>query len=146
MKRLTLGALAIAVAAGIGCNESTGVTVEDLAGTWTASQYLFTNPANTSETFDFIGAGGSLSFTVDAAGAFTATIVEPGDAPETLTGTIAVEGDILTISESGQGSPTPYLATRSGNTLTLTTDDESYDFDGDGTDDLASARIVLVRQ
>jgi hypothetical protein len=146
MKRLAFGALAITVIATIGCSDTTGVSVEDLTGTWLATQFTFTNPANAAESFDLIAAGGTLSLTVDATGDYTATFVEPGSAPDVTTGTISVEGDIVTISESGQGSPTPYAASRSGDTLTLTTDEEEYDFDDDGTDDLASLRIVFSRQ
>ena len=146
MKRLTFGALAVTLTATLGCGDATGVSVEDLTGTWVATQFLFTNPANAAETFDAIAAGGSLSLTVQATGDYTATITEPGSAAEVVTGTISVEGNVVTIAESGQGSPTPYAATRSGDTLTLTTDDEEFDFDDDGTDELASLRIVLVRQ
>jgi hypothetical protein len=136
----------LGVAVALGCSDSTGVAVEDLTGTWVAIQYVFTNPANQSESIDWIAAGASLTIAIDAAGDYTATIVEPGNAPEVISGTIAVEGDVVTISESGTGSPTPYVASRSGDTLTLDTSDEEYDFDGDSIEDPASLRIVLQRQ
>jgi len=34
----------------------------------------------------------------------------------------------------------------SGNTLTLTTDDEAFDFDNDGASEPASLRVVLEKQ
>jgi hypothetical protein len=136
----------LGVAVALGCSDSTGVAVEDLTGTWVAIQYVFTNPANQSESIDWIAAGASLTIAIDAAGDYTATIVEPGNAPEVISGTIAVEGDVVTISESGTGSPMPYVASRSGDTLTLDTSDEEYDFDGDSIEDPASLRIVLQRQ
>lgn len=146
MKHLASGALAVMLMGIVACSESTGVSVDDLAGTWSATQFLFTNPANAAQTYDMIAAGGSLSLTVQPNGDYSATMTVPGNAPEAFTGTISVEGDILTLAESGHGSPTPYNASRSGNTLTLTTDDELFDFDEDGTEELASLRLVLVRQ
>ncbi len=146
MKRLTFGALAVVAVASLGCSDATGVSLEDLTGTWVATQYSFTNLADPTQSMDLISAGGGLTLTVEATGDYTATLVVPGDAPEVITGTVSVAGDTLTISESGQGSPTPYLASRSGGTLTLTSDEEEFDFDDDGVEEPASARIVLVRQ
>ena len=65
---------------------------------------------------------------------------------ETRTGTVIVTGTTLTIAESGQGSPTDFLAVRDGNSLTLTTSDEEYDFDGDDVEDDATLRVDLTRQ
>ncbi len=146
MTRTTFSLLALMTPVLIGCGDATGLDPVELAGTWSALEYRFTNPANTSQTVELIALGGSLSIVIRADSTYTATIQEPGDAPETRSGTVEIQGDTLTISESGQGSPTPYMARRSGDTLTMTTSDEDFDFDQDGTDDPADVRIVLVRQ
>ncbi len=146
MTRTTLSLLALTTPVLIGCGDATGLDPVELAGTWNAIEYRFTNPANTAQTVELIALGGSLSILIRADSSYTATIQEPGDVPETRRGTVEIRGDTLTISESGQGSPTPYMARRSGDTLTMTTSDEDFDFDQDGTDDPADVRIVLVRQ
>ena len=146
MTRATLSLLALATPALIGCGDATGLDPVELAGTWNAIEYRLTNPANTAQSVELIAAGGSLTLVIRADSTYTATIQEPGGAPDTQSGTVEIRGDTLTISESGQGSPTPFMARRSGDTLTMTTSDEEYDFDQDGTDDPADLRMVFVRQ
>jgi hypothetical protein len=146
MTRATFTLLALTTPLLIGCGDATGIQPVDLAGSWVASEYRFTNPANTAQTVDLVAVGGSLSLMIMADGNYTVTIQEPGNVPETRSGTVEVRGDTLTISESGQGSPTDYLAQRSGDTLTMTTSDEEFDFDQDGTDEPADVRAVYVRQ
>ncbi len=143
MKRTFVVYLLVGAAAGIGCGDATGVTADELAGAWSATQYEFTNPATASQQVDIIAMGGSFSISFMASGDFTANFQEPGEQLETISGTISVGGDTLTISESGQGSPTDFVASRSGSTLTLTTSDEEYDFDGDDVEEPASLRIIL---
>lgn len=146
MKRARLAALLVGTAFALGCGDSTGITLDALNGTWNATEFRFTNPANSSQSVELIGLGGSFSVTITVEGNFTTVMTVPGDPAETRSGTVSIGGDTLTIAESGQGSPTEYLATRDGSTLTLTTSDEDFDFDGDGTDDPALLRIVLQKQ
>ncbi len=147
MRVIRLGLSAVAVAGAVACGDSTGVTVSDITGTWNASSVVFTNLANPSQKSDLIAdADGTLTITFSANGDFSITLTVPPDQPETDVGTVEVRGDTLTLAESGQGSPTDFIASLSGNTLTLTTDDEEFDFDDDGTDEPASLRVVLQRQ
>lgn len=119
----------------------------DLEGTWVASVWELTNPANASQSVDMLAAGGSMTIVFRSDGTFTSTILDPNETvPDVDTGTYEVVGSALTIAESGQGSPTLFQAVRDGNTLTLTSSDEDYDWDDDGTDDPANMRIVLNRQ
>ena len=94
-----------------------------------------------------LAAGGSMTIVFRSDGTFTSTILDPNETvPDVDTGTYEVVGSALTIAESGQGSPTLFQAVRDGSTLTLTSSDEDYDWDDDGTDDPANMRIVLNRQ
>lgn len=129
----------------LACGDSTGISAEKLAGTWTATEFVFTNQANLSQSVDWIPLGASFTLTIRADSTFTTTLREPGGVVDTDTGIISVAGNVLTIAESGQGSPTPFTAVRDGDVLTLTTTDADFDFDGDGTDEPASLRIVLRR-
>jgi len=100
-----------------------------------------------TEMGDMLEAGGSWRIVLRSDSTFTSTILDPGETvPDVDTGTYEVVGSVLTIAESGQGSPTPFQAVRAGSALTLTSSDEDYDWDDDGTDDPADTRIVLSRQ
>ena len=134
-------------AAASACGDSTGLDPNDLAGTWVATVWDLTNPANASQSTDVLAAGGSMTIVFRSDGTFTSTILEPDDTvPDVDTGTDEVVGSVLTIAESGQGSPTPFQAVRDGSALTLRSSDEDYDWDNDGTDDPADTRILLSRQ
>ncbi len=129
-----------------GCGDSTGVEVNDLAGTWEATAYVFTSVADPTQMVDIIAAGGSYSLTIAVDSSFTTRFLEPGETMETKTGSVTVLGSTLTIAKSGQGSPTDFSAVRDGNAMTLITQDEDYDFDGDQVEDEATLRVELTRQ
>lgn len=145
MKR-AIGILLLAAAASA-CSDSTGLEANDLAGTWVATVWDLTNPADASQSMDMLAADGTWTIVFRSDSTFTSTILDPGETvPDVDTGTYEVVGSVLTIAESGQGSPTPFQAVRAGSALTLTSSDEDYDWDEDGTDDPADTRIVLSRQ
>jgi hypothetical protein len=133
--------LATAVAAGaVACGDSTGITPEDLAGTWEATEIVFTNQANTSESVDLVDLGASLTVTVNASGAVSTVFDDGQGGTDSDSGTLSVDGTTLTI-----GGET-FEAERSGDNLTLTDATAEYDFDDDGSDDDATLVIRLVRQ
>ena len=145
MKR-AIGILLLAAAASA-CGDSTGLDTNDLTGTWVATVWELTNPAVADQSVDMLAAGGSWTIMFNSDSTFTSTILDPGETiPDVDTGTYEVVGSVLTIAESGSGSPTPFQAVRDGNTLTLTSSDGDYDWDDNGTDDPANERIVLSRQ
>ncbi len=122
-----------------GCGDSTPEEVaEALAGTWNATSVVFTNKANSSETFDLLAGGGSVNITFTAAGGFSGSFTELG-------GTFVVQGTNLIFTNPGKSDPDTAAFTLSGNTLTLTVDDVDFDFDDDGVDESASLAIVLQR-
>ncbi len=134
----TLIAPLLAVIFVAGCGDSTREEVaEALAGTWNATSVVFTNKANSSETFDLLAAGESANITFTAAGGFSGSFTDLG-------GTFVVEGTNLIITNTGESDPETVAFTLSGNTLTLTVDDE-FDFDDDGVDESASLIIVLQK-
>ena len=143
----TLVAPLLAVTVVAGCGDSNGpgteATINALAGTWNATSLVFTNNANSSETFDLIADGGSFSITFTAAGGFSGSSTFEGDT-DTFSGTFEVQGSNLIISETGESGPETIAFTLSGNTLTLTLDDE-FDFDDDGFDEPATLTITLQR-
>ncbi len=135
----TLIAPLLAVTFVVGCGDSTPEEVaEALAGTWNATSVVFTNKANSSETFDPLAGGGSVNTTTfTAAGGFS-------DSSTGLGGTFVVQGTNLIFTNPGKSDPDTAAFTLSGNTLTLTVDDE-FDFDDYGVDESASVVIVLQK-
>ena len=139
----TLIAPLLAVTFVAGCGDSTPEEVaEALAGTWNATSVVFTNKANSSETFDPLAGGGIGEITTfTAAGGFRRS---SAGAP-VGGGTFVVQGTNLIFTNTGESDPHTVAFTLSGNTLTLTVDDVEFDFDDDGVDESASVTIVLQR-
>jgi hypothetical protein len=133
---LAAGAMALAVAA---CSDSTGITVEDLVGTWEATEIVFTSTADPSESVDAIDLEASLTVTINSAGTVTTVFDNGQGGTDTDSGTLSVDGSTLTI-----GSDT-FEAERSGDVLTLT-GAVDFDFDEDGSDDPATVVVRLERQ
>lgn len=120
-------------------------TVEQLAGTWTATKFEFTNKSNTSQKVDLVTLGGVFTLTIDSSGAYTATIVLPGEPPDVDTGVITtITGNSITI-DSDSDDPEVLSFTYSGNSMTLVSDNSEFDFNDDGVETPAIATIVLVR-
>ena len=146
MKASSLG-VALFVAVAVGCSgDSTGVaSPNDFVGDWLASSYVVTSVANTSQTQDLTALGMTLAITFTEP-TYSGSASFPGEVTETFSGTYTIEGNHLTLNETGEGSPEIMTYTLSGNTLTLSGDDEQYDFDDDGQEDPATFTTVLARQ
>jgi hypothetical protein len=121
------------------CSDSTGITVEDLVGTWEATEIVFTSTADPSESVDAIDLAASLTVTINSAGTVTTVFDNGQGGTDTDSGTLSVDGSTLTI-----GSDT-FEAERSGDVLTLT-GAVDFDFDEDGSDDPATVVVRLERQ
>lgn len=127
----TLGAVA--------CEKATGVTIADLVGTWRATKLEFTNKANTAQKVDLVPLGAQLTIVVESSGRAISTFSFQGST-SVDTSQIAIRGDTLLID----GERAVFVL--SGNTLTLTDNEEEFDFNQDGTQDPAILVAVLVRQ
>ncbi len=148
MKASSLG-LALFVAVAAGCSDSGNSTgpasPSDFVGDWLASSYVVTSIANTSLSEDLVPLGMTLSITFTET-TYSGTVVFPGEPTETFSGTYAINGNQLTVDETGELEPDTMTYTLSGNTMTLSGDDEDHDFDEDGQDDLATFVMVLAKQ
>ena len=129
-----------------GTDPPAGVTLADLAGTWDATEAEFQSLDNPLLRFDLVALGGSLTLTVSANGDYEATIQPPGEAPETETGTVTVVGNVIELNVDGVPESVEFDFTLVGNTLTMVTESEGFDFDGDDIDDPARLTLVLVRR
>jgi hypothetical protein len=114
------------------CGDSTSVTGDDLLGTWTATEFVFSDFEDPVTDFDVIQVGGDVTMVVRADGTFTITVAIPFAAPEVQDGTWELQdGNVLVITEQGQVDGVALEIELSGTTLTVYSDDVDFDF-GDG--------------
>ena len=148
MKASSLG-VALLLAVAVGCSDSDNSTgpasPSDFVGDWLASSYVVTNIANTSQSEDLIPLGMTLSITFTET-TYSGTANFNGEATETFSGTYTIEGNQLTLNETGKLEADTMTYTLVGDTMTLSGLDDEYDFDGDGVEDPASFVMVLARQ
>jgi hypothetical protein len=142
MRHLTLAAVAALALASVNCGDS--VAPADLVGTWNATKLEFTNLANASESVDIVALEGAFTITITANGTWQATLTLPGEDPQVGGGTFDLSGSDLVLYETGDPVGTDYSVSLSGNTLTITSTDLTFDF-GNGE---VAARLdgILVRQ
>ena len=102
MKASSLG-VALCVAIAVGCSgDSTGVaSPSEFVGDWLASSYVVTNIANTSQSEDLTALGMTLSITFTET-TYSGSASFPGEATETFSGTYTIEGNQLTLNETGE--------------------------------------------
>ncbi len=134
-KSLTAVAVSIAL---VGCSESTGLDAEDLQGSWTAAVYEYTDNANASNVEDIIQTNGaSFTMTVDASGTASTLLDDGLGSTSSDSGTLNSTDTVITL-----GGAT-FNAARSGDVLTLTDADQSFDFGSGSTS--ATLRVVMNR-
>ena len=137
------------IALSVGCGDSSGpdvVTVADLAGRWTASEFKVTDPSGTvlSDPIDLVGeAGGNLVITVSSNGDFTGTFkLSFISTPEAVAGTISIQGSVLTIDfTAGLDDPISGQFVLNGDVLPVTGTNLSFSYLGQT---ITGASVILV--
>ena len=130
--------LAVAVLALAGCSDGTGLTAEDLSGTWTASTYQYTDTSNSQNVVDIIlRDGATFILTVEEGGTANTVLDDGQGSTSSDTGTFNSTGTTLTLGSD------EFTAERNGNVLTLSYSDSSFDFGSGSTS--ATLRIVMNR-
>ncbi len=145
-RRHRLFSVALAIGIVVACGNSgepTQVTVEDLVGTWNASQFRVTDESGTIMPFDIIAFGGRLTITVTSGGGFAGTLKATAVASENpVSGTVSVQGSTLTLTfTQGLTQPISGQFVLSGDTLTITGTGLRVEFEGQT---IESATILLV--
>ncbi|MGD2046235.1 MAG: hypothetical protein PVH96_08435 [Gemmatimonadota bacterium] len=122
---------------------SSGLTLDDLTGSWIATSALFTNNANSSETFDLVDTGGEIRFTV-LAGGNTRIWIDDGTTSDEFDAVVTLSGSTLTIDPVEAGRDTDvFEITLVNNVLTMTNSDNNFDFTLSGATPV-SATLVLT--
>lgn len=121
------------------------LSMSDLVGSWIATSHVFTNQANTSETFDLVGAGGELRATV-LTGGRVRTWVTLGDFSDEWDSGITIVGDEITVTPVESTRPSRrWTVSLQENGWTMTSTDGEWDFTLAGADPVpANERVVWV--
>lgn len=143
MRWRVLWAIPLLIGLGVSCSDD--VAEADLVGTWTATQFVFSDFGDPVTDFDLLAAGGDVEIVIRANNTYTITFDVPWADPEVDDGTWALAGSVLTFDE-GTADETAFDVSLSGNILTIYTDDITFDFDENGTDDPAQLNARFERQ
>jgi len=147
MKRL-LVSLALLAVIGFtsGCESSTDVQVEDLEGTWIASQVRIVDIELPKESnFDLIELGYQAIFVSTATGSFTIRLDDPEGESEFITGTLVTDGtDVVVETENGTSSGEVFLEDEQA-ALSITAG-LTFDFNENGEEKPAKLLLVMDRQ
>ena len=128
-----------------GCESSTDVQVDDLEGTWIASQVRIVDIEVPKESnFDLIELGYQAIFVSTATGSFTIRLDDPEGESEFITGTLSTDGtDVVVETENGTSSGEVFLEDEQA-ALSITAG-LTFDFKGDGTEKPAKLLLVMDR-
>lgn len=139
--------LTILAGVALACDDETGPSAEELAGTWQATEVEYVSVSQPVQSVDVIAAGGSATLVLANAGTFTWTITPVGEPAQVRSGDWEAGGDVLTLTETGVPfmSEFQFNVVLTGNTLTLSGADSEYDFDGDSQEEPAKLSMVLER-
>jgi hypothetical protein len=147
VRRIPPLAVLVALSMSVACGDNgpDPLTLDDLVGTWRATQFVFTKQSDPSRFFDLIQNSGVVTIVIAANGTYSGQQSAFG-VTETFSGTITVSGSFVSLTDDEDpGDPTDFAASLTGNTLTLATSDAEFDFDFDGTDEPASLTAVFQR-
>lgn len=127
----------------------TNTSVAELSGNWNATTGSFGRAAEgpVVET-DVVADGGTVTLNIQNSGRFTLTVTVQGEPPETTTGRMAFDEDLLVVFFDDDPEEWEYFSiTHNEPNLTISGGNGSaeFDFDGDGTDEPADVHFVFVR-
>lgn len=147
--------LAALVVSGLACVDASGSTgtpdgtqtntdPTDLAGGWNATIYTFTSKANSATTTDLVVSGYTIALTITNGGHISRTIIGPVKTV-TDTGSLLVTGSDMKLTMAGKLSTGTVSRNNNTMTLDLTGAGTVWDFDLDGTDELALLHAKFVK-
>jgi hypothetical protein len=137
-------AATLAFAAVAGCGDSTGVQPADLEGTWQVSEVVYSADLGDFTAVVIMDFTPSAVIVIESGGAFQKTITIGGD-HDSDSGILTVTGNEVEM-DFGTGLAAGTI-TRDGDAVTIVLDrGVEFDVDGNGTDDPATAQIVMVRR
>jgi hypothetical protein len=128
-----------------GCVASTDITaVEEIAGTWLASNAIYSDITDPTKRFDLIALGFEVAMEIQPEGDW-ALILVLGDLVDLQQGTMAIDGKLLVLTdETGTYMGRAYLE---GEQVSLQfRGGVEWDFDNDGTAERGKLNLIMDRQ
>ena len=147
MRRWLLVAVLTALpATTAGCGDPSGPTADELIGVWNGLEYEFTSQADPSRSIDLVQEAGA-TYTIEfmTGGRYRWRLNTPTNGTRLGTGAYQVEGDRLQLDPADEAGLLTYRLQFNGIYLRLRREDAEYDFDGDGTLEPATFRLLLDR-
>ncbi|MGI9544268.1 MAG: hypothetical protein ACR2MX_13495 [Cyclobacteriaceae bacterium] len=127
----------------------TNISVSDIAGSWNATQAIFSKASvGPGMQVDVVADGGSVTLQIQSNGNFTVTVTESGEAPDVSTGRLGFDEDLLVISFDDDPDEFEFFGiTHNEPNMTIQGGNGSagFDFDDDGVEEPANIDFVLVR-
>ncbi len=123
-----------------------GQTPQGLAGSWQATRAEFVSRDNATMRVEVVSRGTTLVLALNASGAYTRTITDPGQSPNVETGAWTASQDVLTLRPSGVSFSIEFDYTLSGNSLALAGGHVEFDVNGDGRLEESVLNATLARQ
>jgi len=127
----------------------TNTSIAKIAGNWNATKGLFqSSTPGPAFDVDVVIQGGTITMQIQTSGQFSITVTEAGGIPDTSTGRMAFDEDLLVIffdDDPGEFEffgiqhNEPNLIIQGGN------GSAEFDFDGDGNEDPANIDFEFVR-
>ena len=126
--------------------EGDGISMSDIAGTWTATRAFFSRAADgPAVEVEIVGQGGTATLVIQTNGRFTFTTTLPGEAPDVTTGQLGFDEDLLVVMYDDEPDDFSFFGIQfSGNNLSIN-GQGTYDFDDDGSEEAAVIELDLVR-
>ena len=126
--------IALLASVAVGCSDSAAgpgsATPADLVGVWIADAYTVTSVANTSTSAELVVMGMTLTITFTET-TYAGIVTFPGEPQEDFSGTYTIDGQSLILDELGEVELETMIYSLSGSVLTLSGNDDEYDFDDD---------------
>ena len=148
---VTVGLLGLVTACGDGDDGTgpDGLTIADLAGTWEASSFVYSQAGTGAAVpdVDLVADGGSATLLLQSDGSFVLTIVDDGGTPDIAAGTMAFDGEDFLIVSIGPDEIDFFFELLGDDAFRLTDNvgQAEFDLDGDGTDEPVRLAIRFER-
>ncbi len=125
----------------------TSLSMEDIAGNWTATSAEFQLVGDSGSLIEIVGAGGGVSFNIQNNGRFTSTISFPGADLEQFLGQLGFSGDQLVLldDEDEPGDEAFIDITLTPQDVLLLSGILEFDFDGDGSFEPTNVDLAMIR-
>lgn len=139
--------LALLLMSGAGCGKdnAVGPKPSEIYGNWTATNVEYVSRTTPQTRVDLIALGDTVRVSIREDHRWIYVHTKPGGPPDTTFATWKLDGDQMEIDPDDWPWNWMYDVTLSGNTLHLDDADMEYDFDDDGTGEMADQFLTLVR-